>query len=227
MQSKYHGIPKALIQSKEGNSLLGHQLGILNQFIDQINDIILVVGYEQDKFRNFISSLDLPVAKKVSFVVNEDFATTDNAYSIHLALISNMMENDFIFLDGDIVFTSSLFKLVADAETENTLVGRPCELTSEDAKVRVENGFVTGVGKHLPGEFAYGSMIRLGGQLLEFFRTTIEDEIWWQTWYSAPLTAILEDNPDSMELIQAPPDTSMDVDTPDDLDLAIEFMDKN
>ena len=224
MQSVYPGIPKALIQSKEGHCILGHQLSVLNRFSDYIDEVLIVIGYEQNQFREFMISSSLQIRQKVTFLVNEDYASTDNAYSIHIALNHNKNETSFIFLDGDIVFTSDLFNLLMHDMNENTLIGRPCELTSEDAKVRLVEGYVIGVGKQISGEYAYGSMIKIGGSLLEDFRNEISSAKWWKTWYSAPLTELLKVDTRSMKMVQAPPNTSMDVDTPDELEVAFAFM---
>ena len=224
MQQKYPGVPKALIHSSDGQCILGFQLEVLERYEDAIDNVILVVGYKEGQFREYVDSLNLKIARKVRFVVNADYDITDNAYSIHLAIAEYKESEQSILIDGDVIFSGELFRSLLSSPTENTAMARKCELTPEDAKVVLEDGFVRAIGKGLEGAYAYASLIKLGGELLRIFRIEISRSEWWQTWYSAPLTKVLKSLPKQMTVVVAEPGLSMDVDTPEELIEAFEFM---
>ena len=218
MQEKYPGIPKALIAPKAGISILEFQLHILEQLRDRIDRVVLVLGYQHERFHEFLESLDLRILEKLRFAMNEDYATTDNAYSVYLGLQVIPDSEQVIIVDGDMVFEAGLLQDLLDHPAASCVVGKRVEHhTSEDAMVVAVCGHVVGVGKEVESDILYCSIAKIGSRILASFRNELADQMWWKTWYSAPLTKLLETAEPVVALLDAGRRYFLDVDQPEEL----------
>lgn len=77
-----------------------------------IEKVVLVVGYQKDNLINYIQSKKWNL--NIEYVVNEDYETTNNIYSLFLAA-KNLEDDDTIIFESDILFDENILKdLLAD-----------------------------------------------------------------------------------------------------------------
>lgn len=111
-------LPKCLIPV-QGKPLLEYQLESLAA--NGFDEIIIVVGYQAGKIKGFISAQEKFKNLKVTFIENQDYATTNSSYSFWLA--RNEIKNEqYIHLNSDIVFDSKLLARIISHPGGNVLL---------------------------------------------------------------------------------------------------------
>ncbi len=82
----------------------------------QLSRVVLVIGYEGKKLREFIGSeyKDL----KIEYVENEIYDQTNNIYSLYLAK-DKLLEDDTLLLESDLIFEDSLLPLIVNDPRPN------------------------------------------------------------------------------------------------------------
>ena len=97
-----------------GKTLLEHAADALREA--GIRRFVLVVGYEGGKLMDFarekLADFDL------EFVVNEDYATTNNIYSLYLAR-DKLTQDDTILLESDLIYEPRLIRELAESSAPN------------------------------------------------------------------------------------------------------------
>jgi histidinol-phosphate/aromatic aminotransferase/cobyric acid decarboxylase-like protein/choline kinase len=97
-----------------GKTLLEHAADALRQA--GIKKFVLVVGYEGEKLMAFarekLSDFEL------EFVVNKDYDTTNNIYSLYMAR-EQFMADDTILLESDLIYEPQLIRQMVEAEAPN------------------------------------------------------------------------------------------------------------
>jgi len=88
----------------QGKSLLARMLTYLHQA--GIKETILVVGYQADFVRKHIGQQWNSM--EIQYIFNDDWATTNNVVSLAMATAS--LKQDFILLEGDLIFMWEAFK---------------------------------------------------------------------------------------------------------------------
>lgn len=107
------GKPKCLIEIG-GMTILEHQLKLL----DHIEDLRVVVGFEEDLVIDLIRQL----RPETIIVRNPGYRATTTLHSY--AMGASYLNDDCLFLDGDILFQqSSLDSFIQACRPDNTLVG--------------------------------------------------------------------------------------------------------
>lgn len=114
---------------------------MLNQLeMHFFNKIIIVIGYEGKKLKEYVSSLKIKTP--IEFVVNPIFDRTNNIYSLSLAS-DLLIEDDTILLESDLIFEDSvLLGLIEDPRRNLALVDKyeswmdgTCVLLSENDSI--------------------------------------------------------------------------------------------
>ena len=101
-----------------------------------INEIIIVVGYLQDKIKDYVKekfpNLD------VHFVTNEKYSETNTGYS--LMLTEDWINGStFIKFDADVVFDKNILNKLIESEYKNCLcIDKNINLDAEEIKVIVD-----------------------------------------------------------------------------------------
>ena len=107
-----------------------------------LNRIILVVGYEGDKLKEYVGTLS--VKTPIEFVENKIYNKTNNIYSLYLAK-DHLLNEDTLLLESDLVFEDAVLdRIVNDpqpslalvAKFESWMDGTVVELDDEDNIVR-------------------------------------------------------------------------------------------
>ena len=97
-----------------GKTLLEHAADALREA--GIRRFILVVGYEGEKLMAFarekLSDFEL------EFIVNRDYDTTNNIYSLYLAR-EKLTEDDTILLESDLIYEPKLIRMMVESSEPN------------------------------------------------------------------------------------------------------------
>ena len=146
--------PKCLL-SPGGRPILGRCLDSLRDA--GIRQAVLVTGYRADMIEAFVRERGY---SEVRFVSNPDFATTNTAGSLHLAL--RTVDDDVLVINGDVLFDPAvLADLLAAPKSNSVVVDREIPLGPENVKVMAEDGRVTRIGKDLDPDLCLGEAIGL------------------------------------------------------------------
>mgnify|MGYP000587525166 CR=1 FL=1 len=147
--------PKCLL--KIGNrSLLERTIDALLE--NNIREIIIVTGYLHEMLKSFVQTRYPSLS--VKFIHNELYATTNNIYSLWLALPEVQQEKEIILLDSDILFDPLMIKILRDASHANCLALDSHKLGEEEIKVIVNGkNQITELSKTCSIEKAIGESI--------------------------------------------------------------------
>lgn len=178
-------MPKCLLQLN-GSTILNYQLDALKKA--DVDKVYIVTGYMSEMIEERVATL-----ANVIIVKNDKYLTTDNAYSLLLALKQVDSKTDsVIVLDGDIIFDPELLIALAESEFKNVMiVDNTKTITDEDCKVNIRNGYATAIGKQIDGQAVYTSMIKMAGEFLQAFKVEIQIEHSMPEWYSQPLNRLI------------------------------------
>ena len=146
-------MPKCLL--KIGNkSLLQRSVDALISC--GINEFVVVTGYRSRMITDFLK--DNYPDKIFHFVDNADYDTTNNIYSLWLAM-PYVKGRDFLLLDSDILYDFNLLDKVMEEECSALCVNRH-ELGEEEMKVVVDgNNVITEISKTCCPQAAMGESV--------------------------------------------------------------------
>lgn len=139
--------PKSLVKFRNGRSILDYQLEALTKFVP-LQDIYMVVGFKKE--------LIMESASSCTFVYNERFDRTNTAKSLLRALAR--IDDDVLWLNGDVFFDSDVIKPVATANENLILVNRASVADEEVCYTLDEAGRVQRLAKGL-GATATGEAV--------------------------------------------------------------------
>lgn len=139
--------PKSLVKFKNGRSILDYQLEALTQFVS-LQDIYMVVGFKKE--------LIMESAPSCTFVYNERFDRTNTAKSLLRALAR--IDDDVLWLNGDVFFDTDVIKPIAVANENLILVNRASVADEEVCYTLDEAGRVQRLAKGL-GALATGEAV--------------------------------------------------------------------
>lgn len=109
-------IPKCMIEVN-GEPLIKKLLRILIKY--KVDDIILVVGYKKDILIDYISKLNLDI--KITYVENNEYATTNNIYSLFLTK-SEILKDDILLVESDLIFDEQVIEKLVNSPEKNLAV---------------------------------------------------------------------------------------------------------
>lgn len=130
-----HGRPKCL-REVGGVPLVTHQLAALAEV--GIDDVVIVVGYEQDQVRDAVGTA-------ARYVVNERFSETNSMYSFLLA--SGEVQDDVIIMNADLFFHPALPGRLQEIEGDALLFDSNSGSDDEHMKVEVIDGLLVEMSK--------------------------------------------------------------------------------
>ena len=182
----------------------------------------VVVGFQDWMVKNFLKrnfpSLDF------TFVVNNQFNTTNNAFSLLLAR-EEIEGHELLLLDGDVVFDDELIPLLIKSPHQSCLAVRTNgSMGEEDVKVEVNaKKEIVRIGKEIATSLAYGESIGIvrfsRGDTTRLF-TTLEKRVKTENkvneFYEASFQEMI-DSGSRMVAVGAGPYRSIEIDTVEDL----------
>jgi choline kinase len=121
------------------------------------DQFVIGTGYLEHMVRDAVASwfpgLD------VCYVVNREFQSTNNAYSL-LLMREHVEDGGFILLDGDVVFDVSVVEELVERGPDCLAVRSVGEIGLEEVKVTADNeDRVLAIGKHVPVRSAMGESV--------------------------------------------------------------------
>ncbi len=121
-----------------GRTLLEHAADALREA--GIRKFVIVVGYEGEKLMAF--AREKLADFELDFVVNEDYATTNNIYSLYLAR-EKLASDDTILLESDLIYEPRLIRMMAEADAPNMVAVAKYEHWMDGTVTLVdENGII-------------------------------------------------------------------------------------
>lgn len=148
-------IPKCLLPIG-GKPIL--ERTVENLIDNRISELIIVTGYLETQIRQFI--IEKFPSLSVQFILNEDYATTNNIYSLWLTK-KYIRDSSILLLDSDIIFDTRIIRKLLDKDAKNCLVVRSDQtLGEEEMKViSNNNGQVLQISKQIDPSLAVGESI--------------------------------------------------------------------
>lgn len=188
---------KALI-SIGGQTILERQVQLLAE--QNVNRIHLVLGYRSEDIKNFVQK-HFAGPTEFFFYENPNYHKTNTAYSLWQVL--KKKQTSFLLLDGDVILTQKLLKILC-AETHENLVLSDTDrskLDAEAVRFRVnEHNHILEIGKHIPLEQSAGESIGVGlyqkdwaETLLKHLASIMKDSTHWQWYYEDVFEKLIQD----------------------------------
>ncbi len=148
-----NSLPKSLLKVN-GKEIISHI--IENALQVQPERFIIVTGYLEDKLKNYLKNKYPEI--NFTFITNKLFETTNNEYSLYLAL--REVKKDFVLLDSDIIFHPAILNQIIDNKESISLAVKRHKLGEEEMKIVADNnGNIKLIGKNLSPEECYGESI--------------------------------------------------------------------
>jgi choline kinase len=147
-------LPKCLLQVGKQSIL---ERTIHNLLANNIDDIIIVTGFLEQQIKDFVKR-KFP-ALTVRFIYNDLYDSTNNIYSLWLAL-KNISDEDMLLLDSDIVFDHRIISRLLDSGYTNCLALKRHAVGEEEIKVKTDRkGRILEIGKEVEQAEAGGESI--------------------------------------------------------------------
>ena len=100
-----------------------------------IHRLIMVIGYEGDKLRDYINCNITDM--EVEYVYNHNYDTTNNIYSLYMAR-EYLKQDDTILLESDLVFEGSIINRLVQEKNENVVVVAKYEQWMDGTMVTID-----------------------------------------------------------------------------------------
>ncbi len=137
-------VPKCMV--KVGDvSIIKKQIDNLRE--NGINDITIIGGYKFDVLAKYINDN----YEGIRLINNTDYNTTNNMYSFYMSK-EFVINQDFLLLNGDVYFSSSIIKQLIDDEFPNLIATDKSMYNEESMKVVINNDRIKKIGKQISKE---------------------------------------------------------------------------
>lgn len=175
------GNPKCTVKIG-GEKLIHYTVRLLKKH--GVNDITLVVGYQQQAVRDALSDLD------VTFCWNPFFDVTNSIASAWFAR-ERIAGDDLLLMNGDVFMEEALLEEILSQKCEGpVLYADETRKEEADYKFYYENGRLLKYGKELTGDDVSGEYIgvaRIGADFLPQFAVRLDEmiakqqhSVWWE-----------------------------------------------
>lgn len=174
--------PKCML--KLGNeTILQREIRILKNCGIAEKNIFVVGGYKYEVLKK-----DAP-----NLIINTEFESKDNAYSLGLALKS-VNDDDVLIMDADLCFEEILVQEILNDARKNVLLSRKSDdLKESTGIVTAENGRVKAIGKTYKNTgYVYISIFKIDKNIIPEFRELLLSERSKKTWYPLAITELCE-----------------------------------
>jgi L-glutamine-phosphate cytidylyltransferase len=146
--------PKCLIEVDEA-TILDHQLDALS--MAGINEVAVVVGYEKEQIITQVKHRNHGHRQKIQFIENTAFASTNNIYSLWLAL-QWLRGDSFVCLNADVIFDPQILHLAMRAGAPISMIVDPV-WRDETMKVMISGNRVFRISKKISRDEFSGTYI--------------------------------------------------------------------
>jgi choline kinase len=192
--------PKCLLMVDDERTVLDVQLGALAR--NGVERAVVVAGFGAHHVERHVERQPVP-GIQVEIFYNPFFAMTDNLTTCWLS--RQLMDEDFLLLNGDTLFEDRVVQQVLDEPTGpvTVTVDHKREYDDDDMKVSLdEDGRLLAIGKTLKHEMVSGEsigMLRFRGAGPKTFREALERSIRvpgaLDAWYLSVINELAQDVP--------------------------------
>ncbi len=139
---------KTLLEIND-ESVLSH---IIQKLVkNDITDITLVLGYLADELKEHVEQRFPDIV--FNYVVNEDYDTTNNLVSLHMALEEVELRSDVIIIESDLIYSEEVLQQILNSKYENVALVDHFQPGMDGTVVSINGNQITGViPPHLQGE---------------------------------------------------------------------------
>ena len=128
-------IPKTMI---EINNKCIYEYILENLVNNNIYNVVFVIGYRASKLKPILMAKCKELGINLEVVENKQYKTTNTMYSLWLA--RDLLKSDFIYLHGDLLFSSKMLSLFIQCHHKNcVLVDKNNPLDWDDAMKIISN----------------------------------------------------------------------------------------
>lgn len=217
--------PKCLLKVGDKPIL---EIIINNLLLNNIFNIVLVTGFEEQKIRDYISKHFPNI--KVTYIFNDVYDSTNNIYSFWLAKDS-LLGDDIILLDSDIIFDHKIINRLLVSGYENCLALKKHQLGDEEIKVKADyNGRVLEISKIVPPYLAVGESIGIEkfgnkslNKLLDIIDNLVVEQKRVNIFYEVAFEQLIKEGED-IYAVDTTDLLCMEIDTAEDLKVADELL---
>jgi len=103
-----------------------------------ISRIILVVGYQKDKLKDLLG--DNYKGVEIVYVENDEYATSNNIYSVFLAR-DYLIQDDTVLIESDLIFDPNILEMVFKNKAENIAVVDKYKAWMDGTVVKINDDF--------------------------------------------------------------------------------------
>lgn len=147
--------PKCLL-TINGYTLLERMASdLVSLDVDTIN---IVVGYKAETVQSACTTLSKKYGACFNLVNNNDYLSTNTAYSLDIGL-DDVEDEDVVIFNGDILYDYNILKNILATKQTAISVDNKKVLTEESFKLRIINNRIEEMGKTTPIEKATGEFI--------------------------------------------------------------------
>lgn len=132
--------PKCMTEVSAQETILSRQLRMLADA--GITEVVMTTGLFDDVLVNYCNSLKLPL--HITFIHNPRYRDTNYIYSIYCA--REILDDDILFMHGDLVFENSVLDSMLVSEQSCMAVSSTQPLPEKDFKAVIKGGRIYKVG---------------------------------------------------------------------------------
>lgn len=132
--------PKCMTEIGESETILSRQLSLLDAV--KISEVIITTGPFSDILVNYVENMNLSI--HCTFVHNPEYSETNYIQSVYYA--KEYLDDDILFMHGDIVFENEVFDMVLSHDGSCMAVSSTQSLSDKDFKAVVSEGKIQKVG---------------------------------------------------------------------------------
>ena len=117
-----------------GKKLIERTIDILKQ--NGINKLVIVAGYKKENLKKYVQDNVKDI--EVVFIDNDEYATSNNIYSLYLA--KEYLEcDDTLLLESDLIYEEGLIKKILTNENKNLAAVAKYEKWMDGTVVEIDN----------------------------------------------------------------------------------------
>jgi len=150
-------IPKSLLKVAN-KEILSYQIEGLKK--SGADEIYIVTGYKSDQITKYCSE-NYPF---VQIIENDQFSTTNNMFSLELALdkIKDKNFDSLLINNADCIYDSQIYKSLVKDPRDNLVAGKSNKYDEESMKATVGNeGKMLSISKQIDEKTSYGITLDL------------------------------------------------------------------
>jgi choline kinase len=131
-------IPKCMIPIN-GIPLIGRLIKQLEEH-SNISKINIVLGYKSEVVEEYLKE------RKVNFIINKDYESTNNMYSFYLAIKTLSDLKDLIIINADCIYDDSIISSAFTSDS-SCIMSDEHFFNEESMKVEIKDSYVIGISK--------------------------------------------------------------------------------